>query len=1704
MNVVSAFVPREVGIPFPRGVFRRLRPTLLPLMLLLAAPCGASGRPVDPPVEKPRVARLVGGPSPVEPGATPPEHAPVPRGDCGTDQITQSTNPNVIGPDSAWCGELTVNAETSLARAFVAPSDLLLRCVTFGIRANTGAAWPARVRILQGTVDQPYSELILVAEQQLSIPAGTSFSFFTALFDGVALTAGADYIVELNTPSRLPEDKGDNALLSFGCNGQGQTAPSYIRGPACSLPNFVTLQSVGFGNRHLVMTLGVEVPPAPAPQGVRYSMVASDGTLGAAENVVLTETFAASAPIVGVRLTGILYQVNKKSLPTDARIEIAGPGGVGTTTIQPIAQGGHLGRASFYDVWWPLAAPVPSAEGEWTFRLYEAADDAGQDAVWEALSFTLETTVPPPPAPPVNDTPAGAVPITDAVTTFSTDQALTEPGAVETCFGGPGMTVHHDIWFTITAAATETLAFSLCNGVSFDALLAVYDAAMVPLGCDNDGCGEEGGPSFVAVQVVAGETYFVRVGGATVGALGSGALGVATAGSVICVTNPNIGYKAGQSGAGCLSGPGRRERRHNIQVLSQNTTCFETRYSSVTAADTGSGIGNSTINQHFTDYDVVFWVMAGAGQTWAVQVNTRRVGELNMIRDNSTSSGSASLQPINSMVWSFLGNVPAAVVSGTGQLGTTSNYIISGNSTTAQAINDVANAVVSGVGAQSVHLMFNWTSHATSNGGLPGGGPEAAVRLGQGTQCINRVSAGEYPGPNGRNQSADGHFVSVCCIRPKDICATCQPAGIGTTTGHNLDAGTDGSSTCGGTNDVYFCLRTACAGPVTVNTCGSSFDTVLSVHNACPASPQNQLACNDDAFPPSACAGSTQSELTFNAAACTLYYIRVAGFAGDRGGIVLNIAQAPPTPPPNDFCANATTVTPGVFSYSTCGATTDGSGCPANNDVWFKFRPACYGTMTIGPCGTTWRTVTEGKALFQVYSGTCGSLTIEPAGFPGCYRIESNPATACPGISYVINASPCKDYYIRVGSTHGNISGQMSLAFTVPSNDLCANALNVGPGTYYGGTVCASRDGSAGCGWSSTARDVWYAFTPACNGPVIVDTCLPPECGSYYDTVLSVHTACTGAPSNQITCNDDAPCGTSYPLSSRVTFSGTAGVRYLIRVAGYNGSAGNFALRIQQSTMPPINDACANAIPIPTNTPYAWSNCAADTDGPSGCAVLGDVWYSFVACSAGPFIASTCGSPAGMDTALAVYSGTCGAFTQVACNNNAGPACAGITASASFSTVPGQTYYIRVGGASASPVAGILTILGVNPPTPNCPLSCVPGPGCACQSVTRMFTITGTGSGAPWQYRISKACCFDLCRAVTSPPSAGASPAALATTFAGHITAAGCGTALTATASGPYLIVKVKTCCVTAASSFSFSVGSATTPCDQLCLVTTAGLPTSGNCSFNPEIEEIPLSGRDCNANDVDDTIDILTGAAIDADENGLIDECELYAGDFDKCEQAGQPSDALVIRPEFAAYLARAGGDNALFHNGLPLPFDVGNPNRWEFGYTFTDLPVLIGATLELHVTAGALSQAGDGVSLRFIGPGPDFGWTTTFAALDAAAGGDGVWSAGEDAVFTLNLASLPDMGGPPISLIDALNADAYLDLHVQNGTCVDYAKLVLDRQPPVACPCDWNNSGDINSQDFFDFLTGFFNGDADFNADGLTNSQDFFDFLTCFFAGC
>lgn len=98
---------------------------------------------------------------------------------------------------------------------------------------------------------------------------------------------------------------------------------------------------------------------------------------------------------------------------------------------------------------------------------------------------------------------------------------------------------------------------------------------------------------------------------------------------------------------------------------------------------------------------------------------------------------------------------------------------------------------------------------------------------------------------------------------------------------------------------------------------------------------------------------------------------------------------------------------------------------------------------------------------------------------------------------------------------------------------------------------------------------------------------------------------------------------------------------------------------------------------------------------------------------------------------------------------------------------------------------------------------------------------------------------------------------------------------------------------------------------------------------------------------------------------------------------------------------------------------------------------------------------------------------------------------------------------GDPEVSYLDILNTGAMANWEFTAGSPPevflphDFAcRLTLGAGP--ACPCDVDGSGDVNSQDFFDFITAFFGDNADFNGSGETNSQDLFDFLACFFGPC
>ncbi len=713
-------------------------------------------------------------------------------------------------------------------------------------------------------------------------------------------------------------------------------------------------------------------------------------------------------------------------------------------------------------------------------------------------------------------------------------------------------------------------------------------------------------------------------------------------------------------------------------------------------------------------------------------------------------------------------------------------------------------------------------------------------------------------------------------------------------------ATTDGVSSCGGVKDVWYKFTAYCTGPITVNTCGTGFDTVLSVFTDCPGTLANEIACNDDAEA-GPCNGTTQSQVTFTPSPCTTYCIRVAGAtAADCGGVVLSTSQAIPVPA-NNLCANAQLVPTGTTSFTNCGATTDGLGsCPAPNDVWFRYVATCNGyiTATIPGSGSF-------EPVLSILCDSCGepyelgctSATCPPSPF-GCFS-RTCGTRGISGAYLRVKARAGQSFLIRVGGVNGDTGvGDLIMGCTAagPDNDNCATPAVLRPNDFlYGSTIGANASGGVFC--SATSPDVWYEFYPPTSGNYTFDTCTPHICFNagqpMYNTVLSVHTDCSNTVP-AIGCNDNT-CG----QQSRVTVALNACQRYLVRVSGFANASGDFTLRASAAPAAPVpsNDNCAGATPIGNGT-FAVSTGGATTSTGIPAppfSMFNDVWYRYCAPCAGSVTISTCESPAGINTALAVYSGACGSLALVASNDNAllGRCAGSVLSSVTFTAVAGQCYSIRVGSpVNGQTYCGRLNVVGPNPSLGTCPSGSVAG--------IRWFQVMGPSNNTPWSWCLSAPCCFNISGNVTGEPiqtPAINSRNALATRFANSINAAcGNGTNLVArsvpastTAGAGVFSIKARCNPPFVFPYFVFKVGSLGTSCDNQCIVAEVGglnifdpIPTSGPCSFNPPIMELPVSGLDCNANEIDDLVDILLGNASDSNGNGVPDSCEsLCLGDF-------------------------------------------------------------------------------------------------------------------------------------------------------------------------------------------------------------------------------
>jgi hypothetical protein len=527
-----------------------------------------------------------------------------------------------------------------------------------------------------------------------------------------------------------------------------------------------------------------------------------------------------------------------------------------------------------------------------------------------------------------------------------------------------------------------------------------------------------------------------------------------------------------------------------------------------------------------------------------------------------------------------------------------------------------------------------------------------------------------------------------------------------------------------GGKSLWYCWTTTNSAPVTFDTLGSSFDTLLAVYTGDVVSNLSLVVSNDDI------AGSTnrQSQVTFTPTPDVTYHIAVDGFGGASGMVVLNWNQTgvalpdlilwgpavSPTVITRSFATDDCEVVEGcetvgthqLLSFTTetrnIGAGDLALGDPSTNSLFhwaschghYHFEEfASYDLLDtngnvvasghkVGFClvdDHPWSATANPQAKYNCsYQGIqAGWADVYAAGLP-CQYID---VTGVPEGDYVLRMQVNPDNLILESDTNNNttlvpVSIPPVNCTSAPANDNFSNATviydNSPPIIQYNN--CATREsGEPLHGGNGGGHSVWFSWTPSQNQNAVITTK-----GSDFNTLLGVYTGTSVGALTTVAENDDVVPG--YWTQSAVSFSANAGTTYMIAVDGYNNEVGTVRLNLN----PPLNDDFASAFIISgisgatngttvgaSKEPYEPAH-AADVGGHS-------IWYTWTAPMSGPVDFNTLGSS--FNTTLAVYTGSVVTnLTHVASNNDDTGGL--LTSRVGFIASAGTTYEIAVDGST--------------------------------------------------------------------------------------------------------------------------------------------------------------------------------------------------------------------------------------------------------------------------------------------------------------------------------------------------------------------------------------------------------------------------------------
>jgi hypothetical protein len=176
----------------------------------------------------------------------------------------------------------------------------------------------------------------------------------------------------------------------------------------------------------------------------------------------------------------------------------------------------------------------------------------------------------------------------------------------------------------------------------------------------------------------------------------------------------------------------------------------------------------------------------------------------------------------------------------------------------------------------------------------------------------------------------------MLCVA-NDVCSGAPLIGAGVHPFSTVEAnsqGPDEPAICGSGSpdierDIWYKFLAPCTGTATVDLCDVNYDAKIAAYSStCPASPDQAIACNDDA-----CGFAPQ--MSFPVTSNTIYRLRIGGNHGavGSGTMAITCATSPPCPADvtGDLHVNVADLLAAINSWGSCPAPP--ASCPADTNV---------------------------------------------------------------------------------------------------------------------------------------------------------------------------------------------------------------------------------------------------------------------------------------------------------------------------------------------------------------------------------------------------------------------------------------------------------------------------------------------------------------------------------------------------------------------------------------------------------------------------------------------------------------------------------------------------------------------------------------------------------------------------------------------------